>query len=81
MTLDEVIQFQHDHGLDGIHVIELGSWGFRLAHTSLERASTMGLHECVYHRWLDELEGPPREPGLYILTNSYEFIPISLCAS
>lgn len=76
MTLDDVIAYQRQHDLGDVHVVYVGVYGWRCAHTESERIQDRSggpaLSDCALHRWMmmnvhspnDVLEGM----GLYKVT-------------
>lgn len=67
LDLDELLALQRDHDLGHVHLVDVGPKDFRLAHTDRERARGENTEACPMHVWLHSLDGPPEEPGIYVM--------------
>lgn len=70
VSIDTLKMAQSDLGLCDYHLVHLGEQGFTIAHTDEERSEARGggtpLDECDLHGWLNGLDGPPEDPGVYV---------------
>lgn len=64
-TIEDVKDMQRELGLLDRHVVWMGTYGFRIAHTDEERAS-IDLESCGLHRYLCSFDDPPVQPGYYV---------------
>lgn len=65
-TIEELREIQRRSRLGAFHVVELGEFGFVIAHTDAERSAGVSLFECGLHAWLTAQNGPPVDVGLYV---------------
>ena len=68
VSIDTLKMAQADLDLRHVHLVHLGHEGFTVAHTDEERASGKPLETCDLHEWLNDQDGPPKRPGLYVAT-------------
>lgn len=55
-------------GRESEHIVHIEDERFHVQHPLRERLNGE-LFECDLHRWLSALEGPPRKPGRYRVSN------------
>ncbi|MEH3055464.1 MAG: hypothetical protein PGN13_16205 [Patulibacter minatonensis] len=72
LSIDALKTVQRQLHLENVHLVHLGEAQYTVAHTDAERRlvarePSVDLTDCDLHCWLAELDGPPADPGVYLV--------------